>query len=385
MVTNKLYDNDAYLAEFTAQVISCDLTDSGYKIVLDKTAFFPEGGGQSADTGFISNAEVFDVQLENGVVYHFADAPLLPGEMVLCKLNFNERYKKMQIHTGEHIVSGVVHNLFGLDNVGFHLGKSEVTLDFNAVLTREDLDRIESAANDIIYKNVAVNCYYPTPAELEKMQYRSKKEITEAVRIVEIEGYDRCACCAPHVKNTGEVGIIKLLDFEKNKGGIRIHMLCAQDALLEFREKYKNVAEISAMLCARQNETAAAVKNLIEDNKNLGYKITELKRQIIELKAQAIEKSDQPLIVFEDGLSIPDMRAFANAAICKRKSVYIFSENAKGGYNYLCAAEGGLLSLAEDIKNKFGAKGGGSDKMIQGSIDAAKDDILDFLQTDIDK
>ena len=384
MSTIKLYDENSYLSEFSATVIECIAENGVYKILLNKTAFFPEAGGQKADTGYIGDTPVFDVQIENENIYHFTSSPLCVGDTVECKLDFAERYKKMQIHTGEHIVSGVMHSLYNLSNIGFHLGSDEVTLDFDAVLTREQLDKAEDMANEIIYKNVSVNCFYPDDDALSKMDYRSKKELDGFVRIVEIEGYDRCACCAPHVKNTGEVGIIKLTHFEKNKGGTRITMLCAADALRDYREKYRNISEISAMLCAKADDTADAVRTLLNEKSSLTSTLTHLKRTICELKAETIEHSNEPVISFEDGLSIPDMRNLANKILFKRPNVYVFSKASDNEYNFVCAGEN-MKKIMEEFQNRLGAKGGGSDKMIQGSLNANENEIKEFLSTNIDK
>ncbi len=383
MATVKLYDLDAYLSEFSAVVISCESKENGYNVELDRTAFFPEAGGQTADSGIIGAARVLDVQIVNEeTIYHIVDKPLTVGSEVKCEIDFAERFKKMQIHSGEHIVSGVMHSLFGLSNVGFHLGESEVTLDFNEVLTREQLDNAERLANEIIYKNVPIRCYYPARDELSSLEYRSKKELEGAVRIVEIEGYDRCACCAPHVKNTGEVGIIKLTHFEKLRGGTRITLLCATDAVNDYREKYRNVSEISALLCAKQSETARAVQKLLNDKAELNSRLLALKKDYLALKAEGIEKGNEPYIMFTEDMSINDMRAFANLVIEKRPAVFAFSK-ADNGYNYLCAGENMKAFL--ELLSTLPGGGGGSDKMIQGTLAAKDKEIKEILSSYIDK
>ncbi len=384
MSTIKLYDIDAYLSEFEAKVISCEADNGKFKIELDKTAFFPEAGGQKADSGFIDECSVLDVQIINEKdIYHITDKPIEIGKTVKCKINFPERFRKMQIHTGEHIVSGVFHSLFGLDNVGFHLGSDEVTLDFNAVLTREQLDKVELAANEIVYKNVPVHCYYPDKAELESLDYRSKKELEGEIRIVEIGEYDRCACCAPHVKNTGEVGIIKLGHFEKNKQGTRITLLCAMDAVLDYREKFKNVSSISALLCAKPDETALAVENALKEKAELSSKITALKKNIFLLKAEQYTATDTPIILFEEDLNIPDMRNLVNLLIKKSPRVCVLSGVNENEYAFVCAGNN-MKSLFEKLKKEFNCKGGGSDIMIQGTVFANKQSIENFF-TIIDK
>ncbi|MBR5754064.1 MAG: alanyl-tRNA editing protein, partial [Clostridia bacterium] len=249
--TEKLYDADAACRAFSARVLSCgpaDGTPGRYAVVLDRTAFFPEGGGQYADTGTLQEdkadcetpqtpaVRVLDVQIsEDGVITHYCSGPVTPGTQVTGTLDWEQRYVRMQNHTGEHLVSGTVHRLFGLDNIGFHLGDGDVTCDFNGLLSEEQLRDVERVVNRAVWENVEVLCDYPDPAVLKDLDYRSKLELTEEVRLVTIPGYDVCACCAPHVARTGEVGLIKLVGAEKAHGGTRVHLLCGPWALDDYQ------------------------------------------------------------------------------------------------------------------------------------------------------
>ena len=210
-MTEKLFYEDSHRTEFTAKVISCEEAKDGFCVVLDQTAFFPEGGGQYADTGILGNTEVTDVHEKNDVIFHSVTAPLEVGSIVSGKINWKERFEKMQQHTGEHIVSGIVHERFGYNNVGFHLGADYCTMDFDGPISKAQLKEIEAAANEAVYRNLEVEVLYPSKEELKDMDYRSKIEIEGQVRIVKIPGYDVCACCAPHVKTTGEIGAVKLV------------------------------------------------------------------------------------------------------------------------------------------------------------------------------
>ena len=263
-MTEKLYYKDAYLAEFTATVLACDAIDGSYRIVLDKTAFFPEEGGQYSDHGYIESSRVRDVREESGVIYHLADSPVTVGASVNCRIDFDERYEKMQCHTAEHILSGLIYTHFGLDNVGFHLGADYVTMDVSGVLERQDLDRIEDMANAIVFENVAVISEFPTPSELPTLNYRAKLDLTENVRIVRIGEYDACACCAPHVARSGECGLIKILDFQKLRGGIRMFITAGRRALKYFRAMFTSAGEISQLLSVPKEEIADGVTKLNE-------------------------------------------------------------------------------------------------------------------------
>ena len=221
-MTEKLFYQDSHIAEFEAEVLSCTAAGAGYEIELDRTAFFPEGGGQYADTGMLGGVRVTDVQERDGRVLHMTDGPLDAGMRVTGRIDWEERFMKMQQHSGEHIVSGLVHARFGYNNVGFHLGTEDCTMDFGGVLTDEQLMEIEREANRAVWKNLEIEALYPTEEELKKLQYRSKIEIEGQVRIIVIPGYDVCACCAPHVKRTGEIGLIKLNHMQHYKGGVRV-------------------------------------------------------------------------------------------------------------------------------------------------------------------
>ena len=327
--TIKLYDTVPYETTFTAIVLSCEeclqhnetkqshkltidkenpdkektdgqpIPQKKYKVILDQTLFFPEEGGQSPDKGMINGMEVIDVQINNDIVEHYLalpaqiaeatcnqnqvqafepESPLFPNTPITGTIDWQHRFSNMQQHSAEHIVSGIAHTLYGCENVGFHLGSDIVTLDFDKYLSDEQLLKLEQIANEKVYENVKFNCYYPTESELMGLNYRSKKELEGAIRIVEIENTDICACCAPHVKNAGQIGIIKLLDTEKLRGGIRIELKAGNRALTDYNQRYKSVRKISSLLCAQQTDAAEAVERLLESDSGLKQKISDLKR-----------------------------------------------------------------------------------------------------------
>ena len=380
-MTIKLYDKDSHRTEFTATVLSCEEKDGKYVITLDQTVFFPEGGGQTSDTGYLGDVFVSDVQIIDKEIYHYADKPLEIGSEVKGKINFEERFHKMQNHSGEHIVSGLICKLFSCNNKGFHMGKDGVTIDYDVPLTREDLDKIEDLANKAIYENIEIIAEYPDPELLPSIPYRSKLELTEDVRIVTVPGYDICACCAPHVKRTGEIGLIKLLDFEKHKGGTRILMLCGYDALLDYRNKYENVKAIGAHLSAKQSETFDAVLRL--DNEISEYKNTVyfLKKALLEAKISKLKETDGNIVIFEDILDMDSIRKIANEGAKMAKGICIvLSGDDNKGYSYIAASENiPLRDEAKKIASALSGKGGGSNEMIQGKLSAKRKEIEDFF------
>ena len=369
-MTIKLYDIDSHLSEFSATVISCENAVA----VLDKTAFFPEGGGQTADTGFIDGVKVLDVQIKDGVIFHYLEKDIEIGKEVNCTLDADERFRKMQNHSGEHIISGIVHSLYGYDNVGFHLSKTEMTMDFNGILTREDLNKIELLANKAVWENVKFNCYYPE--NLENLEYRSKLDLTEDVRIVEIENYDRCACCAPHVNTSSEIGIIKILDFEKNKGGVRLWVKCGIDALGDYNSRYQNALKISSLLCAEQDNIADAVEKLIATEGELKFKITDLKRRLIAEKVKAFVGEKVITAEFESDMDIKELQLYADSLYKKSGGVRAVFSGKEGEYFFaIVGDEAPLQELFKNMKTALNIRGGGRGTMVQGTVFAKRAEI----------
>lgn len=389
MLTEKLYETDSYLREFTATVLRCDpLTDeqllssgAAYGVVLDRTAFFPEGGGQTADTGNLHNAVVLDVQEIDGEIVHFTDVPLMINSVVLGTLNWTQRLRKMQNHTGEHIVSGIVNAQFGWDNVGFHLGAEEVTVDFSGPLSPEEIAMVEYLANRAVAENVPVRAQYPAPEVLEALDYRSKLDTTENVRIVTIEGWDVCACCAPHVSSTGSVGCVKILGSENWKGGVRVRMLCGLDAIDDYNKRLENTARISALLSVPQLDTADAVARLLAAQQTEREEIGRLKRCLVEAKAAAFTHTEGDLLLFENDLDPVGLRNLVNAGMPYADGVCAaFYGSDAEGYRYIIgSAHGNVTTWAKAFNAALGGKGGGSGEMVQGSVKATKEQICAYF------
>ena len=376
----KLYDKDSYIKEFTATVVSCEEYFENFAIVLDKTAFFPEGGGQGSDRGFLDNAKVSDVQIKDGEIIHITDSALAVGGTVTGIIDFERRFDFMQQHSGEHIVSGVAHRLYGCENVGFHLGEDIVTLDFDKPLTKEQILKIELESNKAVYENRKFYTYYPDKETLENLCYRSKKEIEGDIRIVEIEGVDMCACCAPHVKNSGEIGIIKLLGVESLRGGVRIELKCAKRALSDYNEKYENIKEISAKLCVKQKQTADAVLKLCEQISALKFEITSLKREILANKVEAFAPEKPITVVFEDGFEIKELQHYADALYKKCGGIRAVLSHGENGFSFaICGEENSLNEFFGKFKSTFTVRGGGRNGMVQGTVIAEREELEAFF------
>lgn len=377
-MTQRLYEEDAYISCFKATVTDCIKDGDFYKTVLDKTAFFPEGGGQAADRGFLGNAKVFDVQIKDGTVYHCTDIPVETGSTVNGKIDFGRRFAFMQNHTGEHIVSGIAHTLFGVNNVGFHLGEDFVTVDFDKELSREQLNETEYLANQKVWQNLAVKAYYPSEEVLKSTEYRSKKEIDGAVRLVEIENTDICACCAPHVKRTGEIGIIKVLDFERMRGGLRIILKCGAFALSDYGTKFENVSEISKLLSSKQENAARAVELLDQKFSDEKRKNSELKKKIAELMSLTADKNTY--CIFADDCEIKDLQLIADKMHKSYGGIRAAFSKTEEGYCFaICGEENELQEFFGKFKSKFAVRGGGRGGMLQGTVNATKESIKLFF------
>lgn len=385
MLTEKLYEKDSYLKEFTATVLDVVEDKDGFGIVLDRTAFFCEGGGQYGDGGVLTVdgavAHVSETVSRHGEIVHRTDAPLPLGAEVRGIVDFATRYRNMQNHSGEHIVSGLIHTRFGYDNVGFHLGRDYVSLDINGVLTKEELAEIEWAANEVIWRNVPITVEFPDEAALNEMDYRSKKELTGQVRIVTVDGYDRCACCAPHVSRTGEIGMIKLLDPMSYKGGIRFFLQCGSSALSDYKEKQSRLEDISHLLSAKQSEVVAAVARIKEELSHEKQTVAALRRALVEERLAAVDKAARNALFFESALDMNSLRLLVNGAKEKTEGVVAaFLGSDETGYAYLIASDRHPLKEASQaLRAAFGAKGGGSDAMIQGSVSASREALTAWV------
>ena len=386
--TERLYYTDSHLYSFRAKVLRCEQSGEVWHIVLDRTAFFPEGGGQQADTGILAfegpnpvELRVLDVHERNGEILHYCDGPLPEGTEVEGRVNGAVRFARMQNHSGEHILSGTAHSLYGCDNVGFHMGESDVTIDFNLELSEEELLRLEELTNEAVWKNLPVRIWYPTSDELKTLEYRSKIEIEGDVRIVEIPGVDRCACCAPHVSSTGEIGLVKILQAERHRGGMRLFVACGLWAIQDYRKRQQSAAEISALLSAKRDEITSAVEKLLQARDALKEKNAAVATELMLLRAQAQPETEGNICLFETLQDSVAIRGLVNQLMEKCTGLAaVFFPGEAGGYRYIIGSRSmDLRKAAKAINAGIGGRGGGSPEMIQGSAGKTEEEISAFL------
>lgn len=378
MDKSRLYYQIPYVKSFMCTVEECVTAPGGaWRVALNQTGFYPEGGGQPSDTGTLGGIPVRSVHEKDGKVWHELEGPLEPGSQVAGIIDWERRYDHMQQHTGEHILSGLIHREYGYDNVGFHMGSAEVTVDFNGLLTTEQLDRLEDMANQLIYDNVPVEECFPGPEELAALDYRSKKELSGQVRIIRIPGGDTCACCGTHVETTGEVGMIKVTGMIHYKGGVRISMLCGRRALLDYRRRVAVDTRISNLLSAKPEAIGDAVEKLKADSQDKEMAIGSLYQQIFAIKTAALPDSEGALACFEEGLTPVRVRQLCT----------LLYEQGKGGVVLVCSGSGGeyayalgsagadMRQLSRALNERLGGRGGGSALMAQGTFKADQEAI----------
>ena len=385
MDKSRLYYQTPYVKSFMCTVERCEASGKGtWLAVLNQTGFYPEGGGQPSDTGTLNQVPVLSVHEKGEEILHELASPLEPGTLAEGIIDWQKRYDNMQQHTGEHILSGLVHRFYGYENVGFHMGAEEVTVDFNGMITADGLDRLEDAANQIVYDNVPVHTLYPAKEELASIDYRSKKELSGQVRIIEIPGGDVCACCGTHVENTGEVGIIKIRGMIHYKGGVRISMLCGRRALLDYRNRLKDGIRLSNLLSVRLQLVPEAVEKLKNDCQDREMLIGRLYGQLFGLKAGQYPKSNRPLTLFEEGLNMVQIRQLCTLLYEQEKGsvVMVCSGNeAQGEYQYaLGSSLMDMRALSKAMNGKLHGRGGGSSLMAQGTFRASRQSVMDVFQ-----
>lgn len=367
-MTEKLYYSDAYLFEFFATVISCEKQDKNYNIILDRTAFFPEEGGQCHDFGTIDGNEIIFVKKQGDDIIHTINSEIEVGKKVFCKVDAKIRFRNMQTHSGEHIVSGLICSKFNMKNVGFHLGSEITTADYDGKLDRKNLDFIEDAANEIVFKNKIIKAWFPSDEELKNIEYRHKSKIFEDIRIVEIPECDLCACCAPHVNRTGEIGLIKIVGFEAYKGGTRIYIKCGQDALCDYREKSENILAVSALLSAQQNESSAAVERLYNEYKDIKRQLRIAREENLRLKLKSVEFSENIQYFQHDSNDMNELRIIADELSEKTNSfaVAVNENNSICNFSIISKCVS-ITELSCVLRKEISARCGGKDDIIQGN------------------
>lgn len=430
-----LYYQYPYIKEFSATVRSCEpVTEPAllsqfpaqavlWQLTLSAEGFYPEGGGQPGDRGRISaeagardtednvfGVQVLDTREGSDGAMLYTDGPLPVGVTVHCILDWTWRMRNSQNHSGEHIISGLVHRDYGYDNVGFHMHmegeKPLITIDFNGSIEWDALLRIEQEANAVVRQDLPIEVFYPTAEELEKLDYRSKKALSGPVRLVRIPGTDLCACCGTHVERTGEIGCIKLLSAVSHRGGVRIEMLCGLDAFRDYERKHETLLQVSRRLSVKPEETAAAVEQLLLENQRQRQRIAELNERAFQQKAaeyarrfgsgEAAEAQAEAgpaaadvltekavICDFERDMSPMELRKCCDYLMkhTGARLTAVFSRGeAEGSYSYVLGSRTeDVRPLGKALNARLSGRGGGQAAMVQGSLRGSEAEIRSAL------
>lgn len=379
--TERLYYQDVYTREFDAEVLECRPGKKGWLVLLNRSAFYPEGGGQPSDVGFLNEIKVTEVHEKEGELLHYTEEALEAGTIVHGRIDWNRRFDLMQQHSGEHMVSGLIHAAYGYENVGFHMGSEVITIDLSGPLDMSQLEEIERQVNREIWKNSAVEITYPSPDELKVISYRSKKELTGQVRIVTFPGVDICACCGTHVAYTGEIGMVKLLSVVKFHDGVRIEMICGNRVLQYLNQVDSLNRRISVKLSARPDRTAEAVEHLWEEVGRLKRTIRSLEDEMFQKEAE-MYKGEGNVLLFREGLEADSVRRLADMVMqfCGGRCA-VFSEAQDGTFKYAIGEkDGDLRSFTKEMNTMLNGRGGGKPFFVQGFVTAKEAEIRDFFK-----
>ena len=380
-MTRKLFYEDSHIKTFTGRITGCEQTEKGYEITLDATAFYPEGGGQACDLGTLAGVRVLDVRERGEEIVHLCEGPLEVGAEVSGEIDWTRRFHLMQQHTGEHIVSGIIHRRYGWHNVGFHMGTDIITIDFDGPIPAEALPEIEAEANEAIWANLPVRCWYPSEEELPTVGYRTKKALPWPVRIVEVPGYDKCACCGTHGANTGEVGLVKLFTVMKFHQGVRIEMACGSSALKLLNQAYDQNRLVSQAFSAKIAETGDAARKMNEALTAEKFRANGLQKQLFRFVAEGYTGAGD-VVHFADDLEPALIRDLADAIADRCGGLAaVFSGDDGNGYGFaMVTREGDLRPLGKAMTQKLSGRGGGKPNFQQGRVGVTREQIEQFFR-----
>ncbi len=366
--TVKLYEQDAFLRRFTACVLACEPEGDGWRAALDRTAFYPEGGGQPADTGTLGEVRVTHTWMKEGVIWHRLSAPLPVGEQVNGEIDWEPRLDHMEQHTGEHILSGTLHRLFGAENVGFHIGDPAVRMDTDIPLTPAQLAQAEARANAAVRADAPVRCWYPDPAELATLTYRSKKEIDGAVRLTDVGGADLCACCGTHLRTTGQVGLIKILSAQHYKGGMRLAVACGQRAQRAVADAWRDAEEAGVLLSAGPGRLREAVGHHVHNTETLHRRLAAMQQALGEAWAAGARPGQRTVFLCPEADSDTLRRLCLTVTACTGTLCAVLSPGGRGLSYVLHCPGGDARTAAQALNAAFDGRGGGRGELCQGSL-----------------
>ncbi|MBR5995847.1 MAG: alanyl-tRNA editing protein [Eubacteriaceae bacterium] len=387
MLTERLYEEDSHIREFSAVVREVrDSVKGGYDILLDKTAFFPGGGGQDPDEGTLDDIFIDRAFMEGEEIWHHSFAKLKPGQTVSGRIDWDKRFSRMQNHSGEHILSGLIHNRYGYENVGFHMGEAFMEIDFSGVIPDDDIRVLEDAANDAVCSNVPVSASFPGDEELAVLDYRSKKDLEgQKIRIVRVTGIDACACCAPHVAFTGEIGVIRIIGTFPKGSGTRLHVICGLKAFNYLRDRNNEFSAIARSFSTAQEEAYNSVIRLKDENEELKRGVSRLSALLAEkLTAEMTDITEKNAVLFvPKAMGMPQARDVAVFGAARYSGVCaVFCGSDREGWRYVIASGHiDLKAAADDINSAINGHGGGKSDVIQGTCSLSETKLRRYFSS----
>lgn len=376
-MSTKLFYENPYLSEWTAEIQSIEQREEKYLITLNKTFFYPEGGGQPCDKGNIDGIEIVDIFEEEGIIFHvLGKRP--EGINVNCVIDFERRFDHMQQHSGEHLLSGVFYTLFKGQNMGFHMGEDYVTIDISiADITEEMLMRAEDIACSIIYKNIDINTYITKDSELLNLPLRKACKVKGDIRIVEIGDVDCIACCGTHVRKTGEIGIIKIIKTEKYKGMTRVYFKCGRRAQKDYQNKQNIITSLSRLYLAQEDQVFERARSEADTVKIYEKEIKRLKDTILGYEAEDIVKLyTKGLIVKKfENKSLSDLQVLSKLVLDKGSFTVIFCSIPEKKLSAASNEQDSIVfgRVFKETLQRYNGRGGGSDKQAQAGFQNTED------------
>ena len=376
-MVKKLYYENVYTKEFIANIIEVKEKEGKFHIVLDQTAFYPEGGGQPNDLGKIDDLVIEYVYEENQMIYHVAGQAPAEFQNVKCVIDWERRFDYMQQHLGQHILSACFEKLFDGETIGFHLSTDTVTVD----ITMENMvpaqaEKIEYLANQIVFNNLHVHQHYPDQEDLKKMLLRKPPKVSENIRIIEVDQFDYSPCGGTHPNYTGEVGIIKIRRWEKMKGSIRVEFLCGNRALKDYYWKNNSINKISALLSIKDTDASEGVERIYNEYNQLKKDMKNLKDQLTDYEADllyknsTVHKHTRLLVKMFEDRDINELRILSAKIVSNPDIVVLFGvkhdSKAQMLFSRSKEIDINMNQLFKEVAPMIDGKGGGNPQTAQG-------------------
>ena len=380
-MTERLYYDNAYLTEFDAIVLECRANGPHYDVLLDRSAFYPTSGGQPYDTGVLGGANVIDVNVTDGLVWHTVDQPLIPGACVHGSIDWARRFDHMQQHAADHMIASALHRLMGGVTIGLHISSDVSTIDVampegKTRITEEEISRIEADVNARVQRDVPIRCWFPEAAELAELPLRKAPTVSEHVRIVAIGEDEMVACGGTHPSTAGQLGVVKILSVTPARGKMRVAFLAGARAMADYARSSQAAHGAAELLSTGVENLVASVQALQEKLKAAEFELLRMKKEQAMAQAARFLEAAEALpsgakliarFVEADANLLRDLASrliehpgviALLGAMNGEQAVYVFGRSADVDVN--------MGELLRSSAKPLGGKGGGRPDFAQG-------------------